>query len=56
MIEVRDSGAGFDVHKVLSRPPQDQGLSGRGLSLVRRLGSSAQWREGGRCAQVQFEW
>ena len=55
-IEVRDSGAGFDVHKVLSRPPEDQGLSGRGLSLVRRLGSSAQWHEGGRCAQVQFEW
>ncbi|MFT0516888.1 SpoIIE family protein phosphatase [Pseudomonas faucium] len=56
MIEVRDSGAGFDVHRVLSRPPQDQGLSGRGLSLVRRLASSAQWREGGRCAQVHFEW
>lgn len=56
MIEVRDSGAGFDVQRVLSRPPQDQGLSGRGLSLVRRLASSAQWREGGRCAQVHFEW
>nr|WP_220462386.1 fused response regulator/phosphatase [Pseudomonas putida] len=56
MIEVRDSGAGFDVHKVLSRPAREHGLSGRGLNLVRRLGSHAGWGEGGRCAWVQFDW
>ena len=55
-IEVRDSGAGFDVQRVLSRPALEQGLSGRGLNLVRRLTSSARWSEGGRCAHVEFVW
>jgi len=56
IIEVRDSGAGFDVQQVLSRPAREQGLSGRGLKLVGQLGSDAGWREGGRCAWVQFDW
>lgn len=56
MIEVRDSGAGFDVQRVLSRPSLEQGLSGRGLNLVQRLASSAHWSEGGRCAHVEFVW
>jgi len=56
IIEVRDSGAGFDVQQVLSRPCREDGLSGRGVNLVQRLGSSAGWREGGRCAWVQFDW
>lgn len=56
MIEVRDSGAGFDVQRVLALPSREHGLSGRGLHLVRRLGSSAGWRDGGRCAWVQFDW
>ncbi|WP_145189343.1 fused response regulator/phosphatase [Pseudomonas sp. URMO17WK12:I11] len=55
-LEVRDSGAGFDVQEVLARPAPQQGLSGRGLHLVQRLGSRAQWCEGGRCARVQFDW
>ncbi|HGA2318452.1 TPA: SpoIIE family protein phosphatase [Pseudomonas putida] len=55
-IEVRDSGAGFDVCGVLSRPSLEQDLSGRGLNLVKRLGSRAEWSEGGRCARVQFDW
>jgi CheY-like chemotaxis protein len=56
IIEVRDSGAGFDVQQVLSRTALEQGLSGRGLHLVRRLASSAHWHEGGRCARVEFVW
>ncbi|QXH50056.1 fused response regulator/phosphatase [Pseudomonas fakonensis] len=56
MIEVRDSGAGFDVARVLARGPHEQGFSGRGLSLVRRLGCTAQWLDGGRLAQVTFDW
>ncbi|MGN8250908.1 SpoIIE family protein phosphatase [Pseudomonas sp. SMV7] len=56
IIEVRDSGAGFDVQQVLARPAMEQGLSGRGLNLVRRLASSARWSEGGRCAEVEFVW
>ncbi|HFL7938935.1 TPA: SpoIIE family protein phosphatase [Pseudomonas putida] len=56
MVEVRDSGAGFDVQQVLARPALEQGLSGRGVNLVRRLASNARWSEGGRCAHVEFVW
>ncbi|NIE78565.1 fused response regulator/phosphatase [Pantoea sp. Tr-811] len=56
MIEVRDSGAGFDVDSVLAQPSREQGLSGRGLKLVRRLGCSAEWQDNGRCARVWFDW
>ena len=55
-VKVRDSGAGFDVPRVLARPSHGRGLSGRGLSLVRRLASDAHWSEGGRCAHVAFVW
>jgi len=56
MVEVLDSGAGFEVQHVLSRPSLAQGLSGRGLNLVQRLASNSRWSEGGRCAHVEFEW
>jgi len=55
-IEVRDSGAGFDVARVLSGQRQGQAFSGRGLSLVRSLSQGAEWLEGGRCARVVFCW
>jgi signal transduction histidine kinase len=55
-IEVRDSGAGFDVEQVLARPAHEQGFSGRGVNLVRRLSQQAQWLEGGRCARIQIRW
>ncbi|MGE7991344.1 ATP-binding SpoIIE family protein phosphatase [Pseudomonas sp. NPDC089554] len=56
IIEVRDSGAGFDVAKVLSRPLQEQGFCGRGLNLVRCLCPQAEWLEDGRLARVVFAW
>ncbi|MHC6226634.1 SpoIIE family protein phosphatase [Pseudomonas sp. X10] len=56
MIEVRDSGVGFDVDQVLARPLGEQRFCGRGLSLVRRLSQSAQWLDDGRCARVEFAW
>ncbi|MDH0300300.1 MULTISPECIES: fused response regulator/phosphatase [unclassified Pseudomonas] len=55
MIEVRDSGAGFDVSQ-LCAAPLALGFSGRGVNLVRRLADQAQWLEGGRLARVVFEW
>ncbi|MEW9682218.1 SpoIIE family protein phosphatase [Pseudomonas sp. TE50-2] len=55
-IEVRDSGAGFDVAGMLAGEPAAQGFSGRGVSLVRRLAGNAQWLEGGRLARVEFQW
>ncbi|MEX5353495.1 fused response regulator/phosphatase [Pseudomonas juntendi] len=55
-VAVRDSGAGFDVTRVLSRHPAEHGLSGRGVQLVRSLCQGAEWLEGGRCARVVFCW
>ncbi|MFT0869938.1 SpoIIE family protein phosphatase [Pseudomonas sp. CAM1A] len=55
-IEVRDSGAGFDVAGMLADEPSERGFSGRGVSLVRRLAGNAQWLEGGRLARVEFQW
>ncbi|EKT4465823.1 fused response regulator/phosphatase [Pseudomonas putida] len=55
-VAVRDSGAGFDVTRVLSCQPAEQGLSGRGVQLVRSLCQGAEWLEGGRCARVVFCW
>lgn len=55
-IDVRDSGAGFEVARVLRGQSMARGLSGRGLNLVRSLSQSAEWLEGGRCARVILDW
>ncbi|MGH9932358.1 MAG: ATP-binding protein, partial [Pyrinomonadaceae bacterium] len=56
VIEVQDSGKGFDVGQTLMCPVTMQGLSGRGLELVRQLSRSADWADGGRLARVEFAW
>jgi len=56
IIEVEDSGKGFNVSKVLARPVSEQGLCGRGLNLVRRLSRRAEWADEGRRACVEFAW
>ncbi|MGG5290923.1 ATP-binding SpoIIE family protein phosphatase [Pseudomonas shirazensis] len=56
IIEIRDSGDGFDVERVLARLPRQDAFSGRGIHLVRRLSQDAQWIEGGRCAKVEVLW
>lgn len=56
IIEVEDSGKGFNVSKVLARPVSEQGLCGRGLSLIRRLSRRAEWADEGRRACVEFAW
>ena len=55
-IEVRDSGSGFDVARVLAREAVPQGFSGRGLGLIQRLSQGARWLDDGRCAHVEFAW
>eukprot|EP01133_Synstelium_polycarpum_P008875 gene8875-10405_t len=55
-LRIEDSGAGFDVDKVLARPLDVDRLSGRGLSLVRQLSSDVGWSDGGRCVCVEFSW
>ncbi|MNJ78169.1 hypothetical protein D3C77_758440 [compost metagenome] len=56
VIEIEDSGKGFDVGKVLARPLLEQRLCGRGLSLIRRLSRHAEWADEGRRARVEFAW
>ena len=56
VIEIEDSGSGFDVGTVLARPVLEQRLCGRGLSLIRRLSRHAEWADGGRRARVEFAW
>jgi anti-sigma regulatory factor (Ser/Thr protein kinase) len=55
-IRVEDSGSGFDVPQILARPTPSQGLSGRGMSLVRQLSERAVWAEDGRSVCVEFSW
>lgn len=55
-IRVEDSGAGFDVDRVLAPPTQARELSGRGLDLVRELSEHAYWLQDGRTACVEFSW
>ena len=55
-IEVRDSGSGFDVARVLATMAEPRGFSGRGLYLVQRLSHGARWLDGGRRARVEFAW
>ena len=55
-LRIEDSGPGFDVEQVLSRPMDIDRLSGRGLSLVRQLSSDVRWSDGGRSVCVEFCW
>lgn len=56
MIEVEDSGHGFDVQRVMDRPLDIGRLSGRGVSLIRQLSRNASWSDDGRRARVEFSW
>ncbi|RON11402.1 fused response regulator/phosphatase [Pseudomonas brassicacearum] len=56
VVEVEDSGAGFDVQRVMARPVDSGCLSGRGVSLVRQLCRNASWSDDGRRARVEFSW
>jgi hypothetical protein len=56
VIRVEDSGAGFDVRRVMVRPVDADKLSGRGVNLIRQLSRSASWSDDGRSARVEFSW
>jgi CheY-like chemotaxis protein len=56
VIRVEDSGAGFDVARVMERPVDGGRLSGRGVSLIRQLSRNASWSDDGRSARVEFFW
>lgn len=53
LIEVEQSGEGFDAERVLQQKPQE--LTGRGLMLIRRLASNLEFRKEGRLARALLE-
>ncbi len=56
VIKVEDSGLGFNVQDVIERQRTTQSLSGRGLSLIRRLTERSTWSDDGRGVSVEFSW
>ncbi|MCF7202754.1 ATP-binding SpoIIE family protein phosphatase [Pseudomonas oligotrophica] len=54
-IGIRDSGAGFDVVRVLAEDYRPAGLGGRGLRLVRQLSDSLE-HDGADGLIVEFRW
>ena len=56
LIRIEDSGVGFDVKQVLAKASAGEGLSGRGLNLVKHLSSDASWSRDGRSVYVEFCW
>lgn len=54
--QIKDSGKGFDVGRVLAEQHGIDSLSGRGLGLIRRLADHFEWRPGGRGLCVEFRW
>lgn len=55
-LTVEDNGAGFDSQAVLARQRPAEGLSGRGMSLVRDLTERCSWSPDGRRVSVEFSW
>ncbi|TBV08170.1 fused response regulator/phosphatase [Phytopseudomonas dryadis] len=55
-LTVADSGAGFDARRVLERQQRIDGLSGRGIGLVRDLCERCCWAPDGRSVSVEFSW
>lgn len=55
VIEITDSGAGFDVASVLRRDHGDA-FSGRGISMVRSLCDALDYNEKGNCAEATYIW
>ncbi|AYC32531.1 response regulator [Pseudomonas cavernae] len=56
VIRVEDSGAGFDVERVLAQQQALDCFSGRGLRLVRELTQNCSWENDGRVVCVEFHW
>lgn len=53
IIEIQQTGEGFDADKVLAKSPEE--LSGRGLLLVKRLASNLLFSDLGRLVEVTLE-
>lgn len=56
LVTVDDSGPGFDGQAILERQARLDGLSGRGLTLVRQLSECCTWPADGHGVSVEFSW
>lgn len=56
LIEVEDSGEGFDLGAALASQPSMESFCGRGLSLVNQLTARCEPAENGKGVHVEFHW
>ncbi|MCY1275564.1 Chemotaxis response regulator protein-glutamate methylesterase [compost metagenome] len=56
LIQVEDSGEGFDLDAVLARQPSMESFCGRGLSLVKHLSARCEPADNGKGIHVEFRW
>ncbi len=56
LLDVEDSGKGFDLREALVRRPNVESLCGRGLTLVRQLTACCEPTKGGTGIHVEFRW
>jgi two-component system, HptB-dependent secretion and biofilm response regulator len=56
VITVHDSGEGFDLNSQAARQVSLEGLSGRGLALIRKLSERCERSDDGQGISVEFSW
>ncbi|AOE86508.1 ATP-binding SpoIIE family protein phosphatase [Pseudomonas sp. TCU-HL1] len=56
LVQVEDSGKGFDLGAALASAPETGSLCGRGLTLVSQLAARCEPAEDGNGIQVEFRW
>jgi anti-sigma regulatory factor (Ser/Thr protein kinase) len=55
-ITIHHDGVGFDPNASVCELPENLEPSGRGISLVKSLCNSLEYRDGGRCATATYVW
>jgi hypothetical protein len=55
-VEVKDSGAGFDIACISSHMPDENSFSGRGIPLLMKLCESVDYLGNGNTARVCYRW
>ncbi|MDH4612107.1 fused response regulator/phosphatase [Pseudomonas sp. BN102] len=56
LLDVEDSGKGFDLREALVRRPNVESLCGRGLTLVSQLAACCEPTKDGKGIHVEFRW
>ncbi len=56
LVEVKDSGPGFDIDRHTASQPKEKDFGGRGISLVRRLCKVVEYVAPGNLVRAQYFW